>query len=69
MREIYWEALRAPSRCATFTRNPYRREQITKKMLGKTKEERKAKKLELSQGLIEHFKEVDQEIIDQEIYQ
>ena len=41
-REIYWEAIRAPSRCITMDRNPYRREQLTKKFYGKTAEERKA---------------------------
>ena len=41
-REIYWEAIRAPSRCITLDRNPYRREKLMKKFYGKTKEERKA---------------------------
>ena len=43
LREIYWEALRAPMRIATYKRNPYRREKIIKKTWGKTKEERQAK--------------------------
>jgi hypothetical protein len=38
LREIYWEALRAPDdENATFKRNPYRREKIIKKLFGKTK--------------------------------
>jgi len=41
-REIYWESLRAPDRCITFQRNPYRRQKLIKDMYGKTKEERKA---------------------------
>ena len=40
LREIYWEAKRAPDRIATLTRNPYRRPKILKKIYGKTKEER-----------------------------
>ena len=39
-REIYWEAKRAPDRNITMQRNPYRREYLTKKLLGKTKEQR-----------------------------
>jgi len=42
LREIYWESKRAPDRCATLTRNPYRREKLIKSTYGKTKEERKA---------------------------
>lgn len=47
LREIYWEALRAPSINTTMLKNPYRREFIIKKFLGKTKAERIAKKEEL----------------------
>jgi Mitochondrial ribosomal subunit protein len=39
LREIYWEAKRAPSTNTTAARNPYRREQF-KKRLGRTREER-----------------------------
>lgn len=69
LREIYWEALRAPSRCATLTRNPYRREFLIKKKYGKTKEERKANILAEKEWLKAHKAKVDQEILDQEIYQ
>ena len=69
LREIYWEALRAPSRCATLTRNPYRREFLIKKKYGKTKEERKANlKAEKEQFEADKVK-IDQEILDQEIYE
>lgn len=69
LREIYWEALRAPSRCATLTRNPYRREYLIKKMYGKTKEERKANKKAQKQWLEAHKAAVDQAILDKEIYE
>lgn len=42
LREIYWEAKRAPETNTTIERNPYLREKYIKKFLGKTKEERKA---------------------------
>lgn len=41
LRELYWEALRAPTTMSTFIRNPYRREKFIKKTFGKTAEERK----------------------------
>lgn len=47
IKELYWEALRAPDTPANFQRNPYLRERITKRKLGRTKEERKAKLREL----------------------
>jgi hypothetical protein len=40
LRELYWEALRAPDNDALFRRNPYRREKLIKLHLGKTKAER-----------------------------
>jgi hypothetical protein len=42
LREIYWESKRAPATNTTAMRNPYRREFLKKKMLGKTREERLA---------------------------
>ncbi|MFM7850629.1 MAG: hypothetical protein ACKO96_01620 [Flammeovirgaceae bacterium] len=42
LREIYWESKRAPSTNTTAIENPYRRETLRKKFLGRTKEERKA---------------------------
>ena len=41
LREMYWEAIRAPERNMTMIRNPYRREQLMKKIFGKTSAERK----------------------------
>lgn len=55
-REIYWESLRAPSDNATFTRNPYRREKILKKLYGRTKEEREKAKESMELELAEHIK-------------
>ena len=43
LRELYWEAKRAPDTNTTMLKNPYRREFLKKKLLGKTKEERAAK--------------------------
>ena len=43
-REIYWEAIRAPSYPAVLDRNPYRREYLIKKLYGKTWEERLLKR-------------------------
>jgi hypothetical protein len=43
LREIYWESKRAPSTNTSAIRNPYRREFLKKKLLGKTRAERLAK--------------------------
>ena len=40
LREIYWEAKRAPETNTTALKNPYRRETLKKKFYGKTREER-----------------------------
>jgi hypothetical protein len=42
LREIYWEAKRAPDTNTTSIKNPYRREFFIKKFLGKTTEQRRA---------------------------
>jgi len=42
LKQIYWEALRAPETDVTSQRNPYRRETLKKKFFGKTKAERDA---------------------------
>ena len=42
IKELYWEALRAPLDAVNFQRNPYLREAFRKSKLGKTTEERKA---------------------------
>ena len=66
-REIYWESKRAPDRCATLSRNPYRREKILKKLYGRTKEERTASKALLQSEMEEHFKKIDEEHMNKEI--
>ena len=40
LREIYWESKRAPEINTTSIKNPYRREFLRKKFMGKTREER-----------------------------
>lgn len=40
LRELYWEAKRAPQPKIAEIRNPYKRESVRKKLLGKTKAER-----------------------------
>ena len=47
LREIYWEAKRAPSTNVTMLRNPYRRQFLIKKLYGQTAEQRKEKRKEL----------------------
>lgn len=54
LREIYWEAKRAPSTNVTAIKNPYRREFLTKKFFGRTREERLA--------TVQRLKEEDQAI-------
>lgn len=49
LREIYWESKRAPIINTTSIRNPYRRESLKKKFLGKTREERIAKMAEIKE--------------------
>lgn len=40
LKELYWEALRAPADPVNLVRNPYMREYFMKKKFGKTREER-----------------------------
>ena len=42
LKELYWEALRAPDDMVNFKRNPYLKENTIKRIFGKTSEERKA---------------------------
>jgi len=49
LREIYWESLRAPLTNTTLIRNPYLREKLKKKLLGRTKVERKAAMMKLKE--------------------
>lgn len=65
LREIYWEALRAPDdENTTFTKNPYRREKIIKKLFGKTKEERVQNQNELLQQHLARKQEIDKAEIE-----
>ena len=59
MREIYWEAKRAPDMNTTCIKNPYRREFLRKKFLGRTREERLAKLKEFQKFEIENRASVD----------
>jgi hypothetical protein len=59
LREIYWEAKRAPGINTTCIKNPYRREFLRKKFLGRTREERLAKMKEFQQFEIENTAAVD----------
>lgn len=59
IKELYWEAMRAPADPVNFKRNPYQRENIKKKLWGKTKAERDAKLREAKAERIEHIKAVD----------
>lgn len=44
LREIYWEAKRAPDAKPEDHKNPYRRQKLIKMLYGRTKEERVATK-------------------------
>ena len=44
IKELYWEALRAPNDPVNFRQNPYLRDVFKRKKLGRTREERLAKK-------------------------
>ena len=48
-------------------RNPYRREYLIKKLFGKTKEERKQRKMEMKKGLEEHKKNIDLKLVQEEL--
>lgn len=59
LREIYWEALRAPDNHALFRRNPYRREKLIKRHLGRTKAERIVKKREIKEKYSAYMKQIE----------
>lgn len=59
LRELYWEAKRAPSINTTAIKNPYRREFFKKKFFGRTREERLATIKELEQKDAQHRLDVD----------
>ena len=59
IKELYWEALRAPATPVNIQRNPYMRQNLIKKRLGKTREERVAKMAENKRNRKAHMREVD----------
>lgn len=59
LREIYWESKRAPDTTLSQIKNPYKREFLKKKLLGKTKEQRKAKMAEIEEFEKQHIRNVD----------
>ena len=47
--QMYLEAMRAPSDSFNLHLNPYRREQLIKKLYGRTSEERKEKRKQIAE--------------------
>lgn len=66
-REIYWESLRAPDRCITLKRNPYRRQKLNYALYGKTKEERTKNKEALKLGMIDHKLERERDLVEEQL--
>ena len=60
LREIYWEAKRAPGDNTTAAKNPYRREFLKKKFFGRTREERLATLKALDESVAQQRLAVDQ---------
>lgn len=63
LRELFWEAKRAPDTNTTAIVNPYRREFFKKKFLGRTLEERIANEKELARLDEERRLEKDKEYL------
>ena len=61
IKEMYWEALRAPDDQVNFQRDPYLREQFKKRKLGKTREQRLATKAMLKESYVARVKEVEEQ--------
>lgn len=61
LREIYWEAKRAPGMNTTAIKNPYRREFLKKKFFGNTREERLANLKALDERVALERIQVDKE--------
>ena len=66
IKELYWEALRAPCDPANLTRNPYLKEKFFKKKFGKTKEERVANLAKLKQERLDHMAAVDKRLAEEQ---
>ena len=67
LRELYWEALRAPDDLANFRRNPYKREQTIKRVFGKTSEERRMNIAAAKERIRKIKEDKDREIVENEI--
>jgi hypothetical protein len=63
LRELYWEAKRAPDTNTTALVNPYRREFLKKKFLGRTLEERIANAKALETLDQERRLQIDQQLL------
>ena len=61
LRELYWEAKRAPTTFSNAITNPYRRDKLKKKLFGRTKAERIAKVKAIKELEKEQIKKVDLE--------
>ena len=68
IKQMYWEALRAPSTWTTFNRNPYLREKTIKRLYGKTKDERKANMKAAREKIKKHEEERTLELAEAEIH-
>lgn len=64
LRELYWEALRAPSYNYLWRRSPYRREKLIKKHFGRTKEERVANTKKINKEYADHINAVKTKMQD-----
>lgn len=64
LRELYWEALRAPDTPVLYRRNPYRREKLIKHYLGRTKAERVASAKQINKEYKDHFEGVERKAIE-----
>ena len=62
IKELYWEALRAPEDRVDFKVDPYLKQKYMWRHLGRTKEERDKKKRELKIAVKKHKAEVDARI-------
>jgi hypothetical protein len=54
LREIFWEAKRAPTTQHTMLTNPYRREKLIKRFYGKYAEQRKQMRIQLKEAAKMH---------------
>jgi len=67
LREMYWEALRAPDDLVNFRRNPYLRENTIKRIFGKDADERNANIKDRKKQLKELMSDKDREVAEAEI--